>query len=119
KIGSILAKLDKLPYEAIGTDTRKVLETFNQTLKDTDKAIKRLDSEVTPELKKALEEFRRATVSADRAIKNTDTALLAPDAAGQQELRDAMREVARAARSLRVLTDYLERHPEALLRGKN
>mgnify|MGYP000909761885 CR=1 FL=1 len=119
KIGSILAKLDKLPYEAIGTDTRKVLETFNQTLKDTDKAIKRLDSEVTPELKKALEEFRRATVSADRAIKNTDAALLAPDAAGQQELRDAMREVARAARSLRVLTDYLERHPEALLRGKN
>jgi paraquat-inducible protein B len=26
--------------------------------------------------------------------------------------------VAKAARSLRTLTDYLERHPEALLSGK-
>ena len=29
-----------------------------------------------------------------------------------------MQEIARAARSLRVLADYLERHPEALIRGK-
>ncbi|MBE2259808.1 MAG: MCE family protein [Rhodobacteraceae bacterium] len=119
KIGSILAKLDKLPYEAIGADTRTMLKTLNQTLQDADQAVKRFDSDVTPELKKVLDEFRRATASADRMIKNTDTTLLAPDAPGQQELRDAMREVARAARSLRVLTDYLERHPEALIRGKN
>ena len=36
----------------------------------------------------------------------------------QQELRDALQEITRAARSLRVFTDYLERHPEALIRGK-
>jgi paraquat-inducible protein B len=29
-----------------------------------------------------------------------------------------MQELGRAARSLRVLADYLERHPEALIRGK-
>jgi paraquat-inducible protein B len=29
-----------------------------------------------------------------------------------------MQELARAARSLRVLADYLERHPESLIRGK-
>jgi paraquat-inducible protein B len=29
-----------------------------------------------------------------------------------------MEEVAAAARSVRILTDYLDRHPEALLRGK-
>jgi paraquat-inducible protein B len=34
------------------------------------------------------------------------------------ELRRALSEVTGAARSLRVLSDYLERHPEALLRGK-
>jgi len=119
KIGSILEKLDKLPYEALGADTRKVLATLNQTLKDAGQAVKRFDSDVTPDLKKALEEISRATASADRLIKNTDKGLLAPDSPGQQDLREAMREVARAARSLRVLTDYLERHPEALLRGKN
>jgi len=96
-----------------------MLKTLSQTLQDADQAVKRFDSHVTPELKKVLDEFRRATASADRMIKNTDTTLLAPDAPGQQELRDAMREVARAARSLRLLTDYLERHPEALIRGKN
>ena len=29
-----------------------------------------------------------------------------------------MEESTRAARAIRVLADYLERHPEALLRGK-
>jgi paraquat-inducible protein B len=28
-------------------------------------------------------------------------------------------EVQRALQSIRALTDYLERHPEALIRGKN
>ena len=34
------------------------------------------------------------------------------------ELRQALQEVSAAARSMRLLTDYLERHPEVLLRGK-
>jgi len=32
---------------------------------------------------------------------------------------DALQEMVLAARSLRVLTDYLERHPESLIRGKS
>jgi paraquat-inducible protein B len=35
-----------------------------------------------------------------------------------QELSNTLLEVSRAARSVRVLADYLERHPEALIRGK-
>ena len=35
-----------------------------------------------------------------------------------QELDSTLQEVSGAARSLRVLADYLQRHPEALLRGK-
>jgi paraquat-inducible protein B len=119
KITSILVKLDKIPWEAIGTDLRKTLETTNVMLKDVDKAVKHIDADVTPELKTALEELRRAAASADRVMKNMDSTLLGKDAPGQQELRDAMQEVTRAARSVRVLTDYLERHPEALIRGKS
>ncbi len=118
KLGSIMTKLDNLQWEAIGADTRKALDSFTQLMKDTDKALIRFDSDITPELKSAIEVFRRATVSADKMIKDTDATLLGPNAPGQQELRDAMQEVTRAARSLRVLTDYLERHPEALIRGK-
>jgi paraquat-inducible protein B len=36
----------------------------------------------------------------------------------QGDLRDSLLEVTKAAESLRALTDYLERHPESLLRGK-
>jgi paraquat-inducible protein B len=162
KLTSIVAKLDKLPYDEIGADITKVLASLTLTLQDTNKAVNRLDADVTPELKTtldevrrvlattdgmiknelnatldevrrvlatadgtlknevntALEEVRRAIATADRVLKNTDTTLLGKNAPVQQELRDALQEVARAARSLRVLTDYLERHPESLIRGK-
>jgi paraquat-inducible protein B len=118
KIMSILAKLDKLPYEAIGQDAKKVLVTLEQTLKSLDKTINRLDREVTPELKQVLEEVRRATAAASQVLQNADATLIGRDAPAQQELRDALQEVTRAARALRVLSDYLEQHPEALLRGK-
>ena len=51
-------------------------------------------------------------------LTSTETNLVGPGAPGQVELRNAMQELARAARSLRVLADYLERHPESLIRGK-
>ncbi|MDD5282271.1 MAG: MlaD family protein [Candidatus Omnitrophica bacterium] len=37
---------------------------------------------------------------------------------GVAELEKTLREVSQAARSARLLTEYLEQHPEALLRGK-
>jgi paraquat-inducible protein B len=118
KITSVLAKLDKLPYEAIGDDLKKSLESLDKALRTVDRAVDHLDTKVTPELKPAIVELRRALATADRVLKNTDATLLGKDAPGQQELRDALQEISSAARSVRVLSDYLERHPEALLRGK-
>ena len=118
KLTGIVAKLDKLPLEAIGADLTKALVSLDQTLQDASKALNRIDAELTPGLKTTLEELRSAIATADRVLKNTDATLVGKDAAGQQDLRDALQEIARAARSLRVLTDYLERHPESLIRGK-
>lgn len=119
KITAIVAKLDKLPYEAIGSDLSKVLITLNQTLQDTGKAVNRIDSDLTPELKLIVGQLRGTVASVDGVLQNTDATLVGKDAPAQQELREALQEVARAARSIRVLTDYLERHPEALIRGKS
>ena len=102
-----------------GGELKNSLATLNVLLGNADRAVQRIDTDVTPELKKTLEELRRATSSANQLVKNADATLVGPDAPGQQDLRETMREVTRAARSLRELTDYLERHPEALLRGKN
>jgi paraquat-inducible protein B len=141
KLTGIVAKLDKLPYETIGADLTAMLAGVKVTLQDASKAVNRIDTDVTPELKTTLlaasralgtvdemlknevnttlEELRRALATADGVLKSTDAALLGKDAPGQQELRDALQEITRAARSLRGLTDYLERHPESLIWGKN
>lgn len=111
KITSIVDKLDKLPLEAIGNDIKKDLEHLGETLQSATKLINDVDVEWVPEVNSTLEELRRV-------LKDTDATLVGEDAPGQQELREALQEVARAARSIRVLADYLERHPEALVRGK-
>ena len=118
RITGIVAKLDKLPYEEIGADLTKVLGSLNQTLQDASKAVNRIDTDVTPELKMIVGQLRGTITSVDGVLKNTDATLVGKDAPAQQDLRDALQELARTARSLRVLTDYLERHPEALIRGK-
>jgi paraquat-inducible protein B len=111
KLDSILTKVNNMPLEAMGSGVKNLLVTLNQTLKDADTMIKRVDTEFLPEGTKTLEELHRA-------IADGDKALLGEDSAGRQDLRDALQEMARAARSLRVLVDYLQRHPESLIRGK-
>jgi paraquat-inducible protein B len=118
KLTNIVTKLEKLPLDAIGEDLRKTLASLDQTLQVAGKAVNRIDTDLTPGLKTTLDELRSALAAADRVLKNTDTTLVGRDAPAQQDLRDALQEITRAARSLRVLADYLERHPESLIRGK-
>ncbi|HEY8242856.1 MAG TPA: mammalian cell entry protein, partial [Casimicrobiaceae bacterium] len=125
KLGSILDKIDKLPLDQIATDLRKDLESLDQTLTGATKLIKRVDTELVPGIKTDLEALQRTLGNVDRTLKHADTtlknadaSLLGPDAPAQQELRDALNEFTRAARSLRVFLDYLERHPDSAIRGK-
>jgi paraquat-inducible protein B len=60
---------------------------------------------------------RGTLVTAQGTLDNASN-LTGPNSAQVQQLGSTLAEVSRAARSLRVLADYLERHPEALLRGK-
>lgn len=131
---SLLAKLNSVPLEEIGVEARQAILNLDRTLRriegetlpearktfaTLDRTLARVDEEIVPEAKKTLEELRRAAAAAERAMANADGLLLAPDAPVRQELRDALREAARAARSVRLLADYLERNPSALIRGKN
>jgi paraquat-inducible protein B len=115
---NIVQKLEKLPLEAIGKDVRKMLVTLNQTLADADKLVKRFNTDLVPETKGAIVEARRALEAAERTFSSADKVFLGPDAPVQQEFRDALQELASAARALRVLVDFLERHPDSLLKGK-
>jgi paraquat-inducible protein B len=57
-------------------------------------------------------------VTARGTIENANN-FVEPNSVQSQELDNTLQEVSRAARSVRVLTDFLERHPEALLHGKS
>ena len=119
KLSSILTKVDNMPLDAIGVEVKDALASLTQTLKDADILVKRVDAQLLPEGTKTLEDLRRAIGSADRVLKNTDSTLFGKDSPAPQDLRDTLQEVTRAARSVRVLVDYLERHPEILIRGKS
>ena len=99
----VVKKIDKMEFEAIGSD-------LQQTLQSTNKLMQRLDAELVPETKGMMEDARRALVSAEK--------LLASDSPLQTDATAMMNEIARAAQSLRILSDYLEQHPEALIKGK-
>jgi len=119
KITNILAKLDELPLQAIGSDLSKALITLDQTLQSTDKLVVGLDGKTMPELSSTFTDLRAAIASANGVLQDTDATLVGKDAPAQQELRDALQEITRAARSLRVLADYLERNPNSLVFGKS
>ncbi len=118
KLGRIIDKLDKVPLDGIADDLRKALASLDETLREARSTIQRFDTDVTPSLKSALDEARGALGAAEKVLTSTETNLVGPGAPAQADLRNAMQELGRAARSLRVLADYLERHPEAIIRGK-
>jgi paraquat-inducible protein B len=51
-------------------------------------------------------------------LVNIDATLVGKDAPTQQQLREALQEITRAAQGVSGLTEYLEKNPEALIRGK-
>ena len=98
--------------------SRAALATLDTTLKDASTLVNRVDAQWVPEGTKTLEDLRRAIGDANRVVQNADATLFSKDSPAPQDLRDTLQEITRAARSIRVLVDYLERHPDVLIRGK-
>lgn len=106
----IVGKLDKLPIEEIGHDTRKLLASLQRSVDETEALLKRIDKLTDGEVRSTIVEARSAIADTRK--------LIASDAPLQQDLRASLQELGRAAQALRHLADTLDRHPEALLRGK-
>jgi paraquat-inducible protein B len=104
KVNNILAKIEKMPIDAIGEDLRTLLARL-------DGLVKRAEGEILPDVRKTLEDLQRV-------LKSTDATLVGKDAQAQQDLREALQEISRAAKAISGLVDYLERNPDALIRGK-
>jgi paraquat-inducible protein B len=107
---SIARKLDKVQFEQIGKDLQTAIRSLDETVRNADVLMQKLNQDVAPELQRTIEDARRTVDRAER--------LLQQDSPLQTEIRDTLREVGRSAQSLRTLTDYLDRHPEAMIRGR-
>ncbi len=113
----IVAKLEKMPLEQMAGDVQTTIKTLDTTLKSADKLLKNIDTNIVPEARLVMEETRKTLDGANKAL-NEVKQTISSEGSLQVDLRETLRELGKAAQSLRLLGDYLERNPEALIRGK-
>ncbi|MGD8657344.1 MAG: MlaD family protein, partial [Desulfobacterales bacterium] len=126
RVNDLLNKIETVPIEQIGQDLgdtlqnvknltgsaelQRAIRDLDATLKETRELAQNLNMNIAPAIMKTLDQAQQTLVS----VEGT----LGKDAPLQYEIREAMEELGDAARALRVLLDYLERHPDALIFGK-
>jgi paraquat-inducible protein B len=141
----IVQKLEKLPLAELAGDARQTIRTMETAVKSADALLRNVDASVVPEAystlkdgRKTLEDVRKTLADVQKTLVDVQKTLddgrktlddgrkalggakevLSPDAPLQQDLRETLREISRAAQALRVLGESLERQPESLIRGK-
>jgi paraquat-inducible protein B len=135
-VTGILDKIADLPIEPLVTslaNTAKSLETIaaspgvreavqalGPSLGQLQQTLGRLDADAGP----VLASLKSAADSASATLRQAETTLasvqrtVGPASALTSDAAGMIQELTRAARSIRVFADYLDRHPEALIRGK-
>ena len=96
--------------KVIAPELRSAMANLNTTLKYTSKLAQNFDRTVVPELDVTLKEAQ-STLNAIKGAVSKDSPLY-------YELMRVFKELSGAARSIRVMADYLERNPDALIYGK-
>jgi paraquat-inducible protein B len=129
----------------LGTDTRELLQTLDGLAGNTNTVIQGISDDiiqvaagannVVQNMEVILEnlsnqiipvtgDIKSVTEAAQTAIEQANKAFVALENITRREtltgyqIHNAFDEFAAAARSIRLLADYLERHPEALIHGK-
>lgn len=103
QLQAVVDKISKLPIDQIAAN-------LNGTLGDLQKTLKQVNGEVLPQMRDTLVQAKKTVASANDSFSE--------ESPQRQQFGQAMDEVQRTARSVRVLTDFLGRHPEALIRGR-
>jgi paraquat-inducible protein B len=104
QLQAFVDKLGKIPIDELANN-------LNGSLVELQKTMKQVNTDVLPQVRGTLQQ-------AQKTIGNAN-ATFSDDSPARQQLSQAMEEVQRTARSVRVLTDFLSRHPESLIRGRS
>ncbi|HEY2686131.1 MAG TPA: MlaD family protein [Steroidobacteraceae bacterium] len=109
-VGNIAKSLSKVRFDQLSFRLENALATLDTTLKNANQLLQNVNQDLAPQVKATFDEAREA-------MKNAKD-LLSQDAPLQSDLGSTLLQVSRAAKSISALVDYLQRHPESLLRGK-
>ncbi|QJI30330.1 MCE family protein [Pseudomonas sp. ADAK18] len=103
QLQAFLDKLSKVPIDQIANN-------FNGSLGQLNKTLVTFNGQVLPEMHETLVQTRKTLATVNNSLDE--------DSPQRRQLGQAMYEVQRTARSIRVLTDFLGRQPESLIRGR-
>ncbi len=125
-VTDVLAEIRRMPLDKIAQEILETVEGANYLVNSPDA------QEAVHNLNAALGNVEKLTEGIDQRVKSlhlslektlakarTAMELADPNSPAAVNLNSALKELAAAARSIRVLTDYLEQHPEALVQGKS
>lgn len=127
-IGDIINRIDKVPIERIAQNALQTTHnlatlTSSPRLQDAvvqlDAALRQIHgmtAKAGPQIPPLIKSLRRAASDLEGTAKSANQ--LVSGTATQNGVADTVQEVTEAARAVRSLADYLDRHPEALVRGR-
>ena len=117
---NIANKLDRLPIDEIAANLNRTLRSASTAVAGVGDLAKNANAGLSPALARLpaiTASLERAVTQADRVLGSVDRGY-GKDSEIQRELTRAMVQVGDTARSIRQLADFLDRHPEALIRGR-
>ena len=133
-LAQIANKLNHIPFEEMGENAGKILASVQKataspklehalaSLDNTLQEAGALAKQARTDLGPALARLPSISEKLEKAVDGANQALgqggYGSDSSVQRQLERTMSQVADAARSIRLLADYLNRHPEALVSGR-
>ena len=127
---NILAKVNRVPIEAIGQNLRLITGRLRRLVSSpkVDDALEHLDSssvqidqilgQVKPQIGPLVAKLNQAAGELSSIELGARRLLDGEGTSEDGSLPETIRQLNEAARSVRTLADYLDRHPESLIRGK-
>jgi len=102
---------------------KEIVKKLNLTLSATRKLIQHIDKKIDPlisNVSKTSEVAQDALEGVQATLKQTEKTLatFSEDSRMVYEMNKMIRELSAAARSMRSLSEYLEQHPDSIIKGK-
>jgi paraquat-inducible protein B len=105
---ALLKKVEKMPLLEIGENLNASLEGINKLVNSGD-------------INRILDNLEQASMQLNATLKKAENVASGFDetSPAYKDIQRTLNELSAATRSLRLMMEYLERHPEALIKGKS